>query len=61
RGLHVLVGGIDMANRGSIALHEKLGFVHTGTLPQVGFKFGRWLDLGFWQKQLPTPAEPVDG
>ena len=61
RGLHVLVGGIDMANRGSIALHEKLGFVHTGTLPQVGFKFGRWLDLGFWQKQLPTPTEPVDG
>ena len=61
RGLHVLVGGIDMANRGSIALHEKLGFVHTGTLPQVGFKFGRWLDLGFWQRQLPTPAEPVDG
>lgn len=60
-GLHVLVGGIDMANRGSIALHEKLGFVHTGTLPQVGFKFGRWLDLGFWQRQLPTPAEPVDG
>jgi L-amino acid N-acyltransferase YncA len=61
RGLHVLVGGIDMANRGSIALHEKLGFVHTGTLPQVGFKFGRWLDLGFWQKQLATPVQPVDG
>lgn len=61
RGLHVLVGGIDRANRGSIALHEKLGFVHTGTLPQVGFKFGRWLDLGFWQKQLTTPVEPVDG
>jgi phosphinothricin acetyltransferase len=55
------VGGIDMANRGSIALHEKLGFVHTGTLPQVGFKFGRWLDLGFWQKQLATPVQPVDG
>jgi phosphinothricin acetyltransferase len=35
--------------------------VHTGTLPQVGFKFGRWLDLGFWQKQLATPVQPVDG
>lgn len=58
---HVLVGGIDMDNRGSIALHERLGFVHAGTIRHAGFKFGRWLDLGFWQLTLGTPRSPVDG
>ena len=60
RELHVLVGGIDMDNHASVALHESLGFVHVGTMPQVGFKFGRWLTLGFWQKVLPTPLTPHD-
>lgn len=59
--LHAMVGAIDAANAGSIALHEKLGFRHVGTLPQVGFKFGRWLDLAFYQLTLDTPAQPVDG
>ena len=59
--LHVLVGAIDIANSGSIALHEKLGFAHAGTVRQAGFKFGRWLDVGFWQLILQTPAQPVDG
>jgi phosphinothricin acetyltransferase len=58
---HVLVGGIDMANSASIALHEKFGFTHAGTVQQAGFKFGRWLDLGFYQLVLDTPADPVDG
>jgi len=59
--LHVLVGAIDAANGGSIALHRKLGFVHAGTVRQAGFKFGRWLDVEFHQLTLETPAEPVDG
>jgi len=59
--VHVLVGGIDAANAGSIHLHEKLGFTHAGTIRQAGFKFGRWLDLAFYQLILDTPAEPVDG
>lgn len=58
---HVMVGGIDLANTGSIALHEKLGFAHAGTIRQAGFKFGRWLDLGFYQLILDTPFNPVDG
>ncbi|WP_183970665.1 GNAT family N-acetyltransferase [Quisquiliibacterium transsilvanicum] len=58
---HVMVGGIDMENAGSIALHERMGFTHVGTIRQAGFKFGRWLDLGFWQRVLETPAQPVDG
>jgi phosphinothricin acetyltransferase len=58
---HCMVGGIDVANRGSIAMHEKLGFTHAGTIRQAGFKFGRWLDLGFWQLLLTTPENPHDG
>ncbi|HYP71043.1 MAG TPA: GNAT family N-acetyltransferase [Variovorax sp.] len=59
--LHALVGCIDASNAGSIALHKSLGFAHSGTFPQVGFKFGRWLDAAFYQLLLDTPAAPVDG
>jgi phosphinothricin acetyltransferase len=59
--MHVMIGGIDMENSASIALHEKLGFMHAGTIRQAGFKFGRWLDLGFYQLTLDTPRNPVDG
>jgi len=58
---HVLVGCIDAGNSVSIRLHESLGFVHCGTIPQAGFKFGRWLDLSFYQLILLTPSAPVDG
>jgi phosphinothricin acetyltransferase len=58
---HVMVGGIDVTNAGSIALHERLGFVHAGTIRHAAFKFGKWLDLGFYQLLLETPAHPVDG
>jgi L-amino acid N-acyltransferase YncA len=58
---HVLIGGIDAANEPSIALHESLGFSHCATIRQVGFKFGRWLDLSFYQLILPTPPRPLDG
>jgi L-amino acid N-acyltransferase len=59
--LHVMVGAIDLANKGSIALHQRLGFEHAGTIRQAGFKFGRWLDLAFYQRLLDTPSQPVDG
>lgn len=59
--VHVLVGAIDAANAGSIALHKRLGFESVGLMPQVGFKFGRWLDLAFYQLTLQTPLNPVDG
>ena len=58
---HLLVGGIDTSNATSIALHERCGFSHAGTVRQAGFKFGRWLDLALYQLILPTPANPVDG
>lgn len=59
--LHVMVGGIDATNHVSIAMHEKLGFVHAGTIRESGFKFGAWLDLAFYQLTLQTPKQPVDG
>lgn len=55
---HAMIGGIDITNTGSIALHEKHGFQHVGTLPEVGYKFGRWLDLAFYQLILDTPDAP---
>ncbi|WP_342243763.1 GNAT family N-acetyltransferase [Pseudomonas sp. OTU5201] len=48
-GLHVMVAAIERENAASIRLHERLGFVTTGQMPQVGRKFGRWLDLTFMQ------------
>ena len=48
-GLHVMVGGIDAENAGSIALHERLGFVKVGLMPQAAYKFGRYLDLLWMQ------------
>lgn len=58
---HVMIGGIDVTNIASIALHEQLGFIHAGTITHAGFKFGRWLDLAFYQLLLPTPEHPLDG
>jgi len=58
---HVMVGGIDAANAMSIRLHESLGFTACGIVRHAGFKFGRWLDLAFYQLILQTPATPVDG
>ena len=51
-GKHVIVAGIEAGNTASITLHERSGFVETGRLPEVGQKFGRWLDLVFMQLTL---------
>jgi L-amino acid N-acyltransferase YncA len=50
--LHVMVAAIESQNSASIRLHERLGFITTGQMPQVGRKFGRWLDLTFMQLTL---------
>ncbi|SDR18967.1 GNAT family N-acetyltransferase [Pseudovibrio sp. Tun.PSC04-5.I4] len=56
---HVLVGAIDSENTGSIRLHERYGFKVTGELPQVGFKFGRWLDLTLMSLLLNADEAPA--
>jgi L-amino acid N-acyltransferase len=48
-GVHALIGGIDSSNEQSIVLHEKFGFKEVGRLPEVAFKFGKWLDLVFME------------
>ena len=52
-GLHTALGGIALPNPASVALHERHGFVHVGTLREVGFKLGRWIDVGYWERRLP--------
>lgn len=51
-GRHVMLSGISADNEGSLRLHQRLGFYESGRMQQVGFKFGRWLDLVFMQKVL---------
>ena len=50
--VHAIVAGIEATNTPSIALHEKFGFRRVALLPEVGFKFGRWLDLAYLQLSL---------
>jgi phosphinothricin acetyltransferase len=55
---HVMVAAIESGNAASIHLHQRLGFIGTGQMPQVGCKFGRWLDLTLMQLTLNPGAEP---
>ena len=57
--LHVVIGGIALPNAASVGLHEALGFTASGVFREVGFKFGRWVDVGYWQKTLPAAARPA--
>ena len=47
--MHAVIGGISLPNEASVALHEKLGFRKVGTFGEVGHKFDRWIDVGYWQ------------
>ncbi|MTV40427.1 arsinothricin resistance N-acetyltransferase ArsN1 family B [Duganella radicis] len=51
-GCHLVIGGIALPNAASVALHEKMGYEKVAHFREVGFKFGRWLDVGYWQKTL---------
>jgi len=58
---HILVGVIDTSNTVSMKLHENEGFILTGIMKEVGYKFGNWLDAAFYQLTLKTPEKPVEG
>ncbi|MDP1676345.1 MAG: N-acetyltransferase family protein [Bacteroidota bacterium] len=47
---HVIIGGISLPNEASVKLHEKCGFTKVGHFPEVGNKFGKWVDVGFWRR-----------
>lgn len=51
-GFHTMIAGIDAANVGSCKFHEQFGFHEVARFKEVGFKFGRWLDLVFMQLML---------
>jgi phosphinothricin acetyltransferase len=51
-GKHVMMAGVDADNAASIRFHERLGFERSGRLREVGYKFGRWLDLVFLQRRI---------
>ena len=51
-GLHTVIGGAALPNPASVALHETLGFTRVARLREVGRKFDRWIDVGYWQLQL---------
>jgi len=52
RGFHAAFAGIALPNPGSIGLHEAVGFTCVGVYKEVGRKFGRFHDVGWWQKLL---------
>jgi L-amino acid N-acyltransferase len=60
RELATLVAGIDEANENSIKMHVKLGFKHSGTINKAGYKFGKWLNLAFYQFDLNGPKNPTE-
>ncbi|MDE2219159.1 MAG: N-acetyltransferase [Gammaproteobacteria bacterium] len=48
-GCHTVLGGVALPNEASVALHEKLGMRKVGELREVGYKLGRWINVGYWQ------------
>src|SRR5262249_41545489 len=56
--------GIALPNAASVGLHEAVGFKKVGVYQRVGYKFGEWRDVGWWQLELraheASPAEPMD-
>ena len=59
-GYATMVACIDSLNENSIKIHEKFGFTYSGTVTKAGFKFGKWLDLVFYQLDLTGPKIPVE-
>lgn len=51
-GRHCAIGGIALPNAASVAIHEKFGFRQAALYREVGWKFGRWIDVGYWQVML---------
>ena len=52
KSIHSVIRGITLPNSASVAIHEKFGMKQVAQFKQVGFKFGQWLDVGYWQGRL---------
>jgi L-amino acid N-acyltransferase YncA len=55
QGLLIACAGITLPNDASVAIHESFGFVPVGVYRQIGYKFGAWRDVGWWQLELARP------
>jgi L-amino acid N-acyltransferase YncA len=61
QGFRTAIAGITVPNAPSVGLHEAVGFRRIGVFPSVGYKFGRWHDVGFWERELgPRIADPPE-
>ena len=58
---HAIIASIDASNEASLRLHRSFGFEEVAHFREVGYKFGRWLDLKFLELLLDTPARPTEG
>ena len=56
KAYHTVIGGISLPNEASIRLHEKLGFNKVAHFSQVGYKFNKWVDVGYWEYIFPFRA-----
>ena len=57
-GIHSLVAGITLPNERSVALHEKIGFSKIAQFKEIGYKFNKWLDVGYWELLLKQQELP---
>jgi len=58
-GLHTAIAGIALPNAASVALHERFGFTKVAHFTEVGWKFERWVDVGYWQLHLQDRPQSV--
>jgi len=54
KSIHTIIAGVALPNEASVKLHEKFGMKKVAHFSEVGFKFGKWIDVGYWQVQLNT-------
>jgi phosphinothricin acetyltransferase len=52
--VHTVLAGIALPNNPSVRLHERLGFEKVGHMGEVGCKFDRWIDVGYWQRMFTS-------
>lgn len=60
QGKHMMIAAVDGENDGSVLFHERLGFVEVARMPELGAKFGRWLDLVLLQLRLDDRSTPAE-
>jgi len=57
-GYHAAMAGIALPNPASVALHEAMGMTQVAHFRETGCKFGRWVDVGYWERRIAGDAPP---